>query len=217
MLVETMIIQKVERSVVTSLDIAETFEKDHSKVLRDIRELECSKDFRLSNFVQYSYVKLQGKKMPMYYMTRDGFTLVAMGYTGEKAMKFKEGYIRQFNEMEKILLGKIRERDKGIAVRQALTNALKESQENAMMHGHAYSTYTDMVYRILFGKSAKQLREEKGLSTKDNLRDFLTEEELKSVQSKEMLVSGLIDCGWGYSQIRDFLKGQSQSIIEQAG
>lgn len=217
MLVETMIIKKVERSVVTSLDVAETFGKEHNKVLRDIRELDCSDEFRLSNFGQSSYVNLQGKKMPMYYMTRDGFTLVAMGYTGEKAMKFKEGYIRQFNEMEKILLGKIRERDKGIAVRQALTNALKESQENARMHGHAYSTYTDMVYRILFGKSAKQLREEKGLSTKDNLRDFLTEEELKSVQSKEMLVSGLIDCGWGYSQIRDFLKGQSQSMIEQAG
>lgn len=144
--------------------------------------------------------------MPMYYMTRDGFTLVAMGYTGEKAMKFKEGYIRQFNEMEKLLIGKIRERDKGIAVRQALTNAIKESQENERMHGHAYSTYTDMVYRTLFGKTAKQLREEKEISTKDNLRDFLTEEELKAVQSKEMLVSGLIDCGWGYSQIRDFLK-----------
>ena len=217
MLVETMVIQKAERSVATSLDVAETFEKEHNKVLRDIRELECSDDFRLSNVGQSFYINLQGKKMPMYYMTRDGFTLVAMGYTGEKAMKFKEGYIRQFNEMEKILLGKIRERDKGIAVRQALTNALKESQENARMHSHAYSAYTDMVYRILFGKTAKQLREEKELSVKDNLRDFLTEEELKSIQSKEMLVSGLIDCGWGYSQIRDFLKRQTQNILEQVG
>lgn len=217
MLVETMVIRKVETSITTSLDVAETFEKEHNKVLRDIRELECSDDFRLSNFGQSFYINAQGKKMPMYYMTRDGFTLLAMGYTGEKAMKFKEGYIRQFNAMEKILLGKIRERDKGIAVRQALTNALKESQENERMHGHAYSTYTDMIYRTLFGKTAKQLREEKGISTKDNLRDFLTEEELKSVQSKEMLVSGLVDCGWGYSQIRDFLKDQFQNMLEQAG
>lgn len=217
MLVETMVIRKVETSITTSLDVTETFEKEHNKVLRDIRELECSDDFRLSNFGQSFYINAQGKKMPMYYMTRDGFTLLAMGYTGEKAMKFKEGYIRQFNAMEKFLLGKIRERDKGIAVRQALTNALKESQENERMHGYAYSTYTDMVYRTLFGKTAKQLREEKGISIKDNLRDFLTEEELKSVQSKEMIVSGLIDCGWGYSQIRDFLKGQSQNMLEQAG
>ena len=206
MLVETMIIKKVETSIVTSLDVAETFEKEHKRVLQDIRNLGCSEEFGQHNFVLSSYTSIQNKKQPMYCMTRDGFTLLVMGYTGEKAMKFKEGYIRQFNAMEKVLLGKIRERDKGIAVRQALTNALKESQENERMHGHAYSTYTDMVYRTLFGRTAKQLREENGLSTKDNLRDFLTEEELKAVQSKEMLVSGLIDCGWGYSQIRDFLK-----------
>lgn len=207
MLVETMIIKKVETSIVTSLDVAETFEKEHKRVLQDIRNLGCSEEFGQHNFVLSSYISAQNKKQPMYCMTRDGFALLAMGYTGEKAMKFKEGYIRQFNAMEKVLLGKIRERDKGIAVRQALTNALKESQENERMHGHAYSTYTDMVYRTLFGRTAKQLREEKRLSTKDNLRDFLTEEDLKAVQSKEMLVSGLIDCGWGYSQIRDFLKG----------
>lgn len=217
MLVETMIIRKVETSIVTSLDVAETFGKEHKRVLQDIRELGCSEEFGQHNFVLSSYTSIQNKKQPMYCMTRDGFTLLVMGYTGEKAMKFKEGYIRQFNAMEKVLLGKIRERDKGIAVRQALTNALKESQENERMHGHAYSTYTDMVYRTLFGKTAKQFREEKGLSAKDNLRDFLTEEELKAVQSKEMLVSGLIDCGWGYAQIRDFLKGQAINVLEQAG
>ncbi len=216
MLVETMIIKKVERSVVTSLDVAETFGKEHNKVLRDIRELDCSDEFRLSNFGQSFYVNLQGRKQPMYYMTRDGFTLVVMGYTGEKAMKFKEGYIRQFNEMEKALFGKIRERDKGIAVRQALTNALKESQENERMHGHAYSTYTDMIYRALFQKTAKQLREEKGISPKENLRDFFTEEELKAVQSKERLTSGLIDCGWGYQQIKEFVQTQTQNMLEQA-
>ena len=50
MLVETAKINKQEVTVVTSLDIARTFEKEHNKVLRDIRELECSEEFRLSNF-----------------------------------------------------------------------------------------------------------------------------------------------------------------------
>lgn len=213
MLVETMVIGKVETSIVTSLDIAETFEKEHNKVLRDVRELECSEEFRQSNFGQSSYINSQNKKMPMYYMTRDGFTLLVMGYTGEKAMKFKEGYIRQFNAMEKVLIGKIRERDKGIAVRQALTNALKESQEDERMHGHAYSTYTDMIYRVLFGKTAKQMREENGLTKRDNLRDLFTEEELKAVQSKERLVSGLIDCGWGYQQIKEFIQNEATKMI----
>ena len=205
MLVEIMRFGKEEKSVVTSLDIAETFSKEHRRVLQDIRDLECSEEFRQHNFVQSDYLNTQNHKHPMYLITRDGFTLLVMGYTGEKAMKFKEGYIRQFNAMEKALIGKIKEREKGIAVRQALTNALKESQENERMHGFAYSTYTDMIYRSVFGKSAKQLREEYGIARKENLRDCLTAEELKQVQSKEMLVSGLVDCGWGYEQIKRFI------------
>lgn len=212
MLVEIMKVGKEEKSVVTSLDIAETFEKEHKNVLRDIRELECSEEFRRLNFEQSEYLNEQSHKQPMYYITRDGFTLLVMSYTGEKAMKFKEGYIRQFNAMEKALIGRIREREKGIAVRQALTNALKESQENERMRGFAYSTYTDMIYRSLFGKSAKQLREEYGITKKENLRDCLTEEELRQVQSKEMLVSGLVDCGWGYEQIKRFISENLKQI-----
>ena len=185
MLVEVMMIGKVETSIVTSLDIAETFEKEHKRVLQDIRELECSEDFRRHNFVHSSYVNCQNKKQPMYYVTRDGFTLLAMGYTGEKAMKFKEGYIRQFNAMEKLLIGKIKEREKGIAVRQAFTKAIQQSSENERMHGHAYSTYTDVIYKSIFGKNAKQLRDEFGISKKENMRDCFSEEDLVKIQNAE--------------------------------
>ena len=112
MLVETTRINKQEMTVVSSLDIAETFGKEHKHILRDIRELECSEEFRQSNFGPSSYVNEQNKKQPMYYVTRDGFTILVMGYTGEKAMKFKEAYIKQFNAMEKMLQGKLIEREK---------------------------------------------------------------------------------------------------------
>lgn len=166
MLVEIKTVNKEEVTVVTSLDVAETFGKEHARVLRDIRELDCSEEFRHGNFAESYYVNAQNKKQPMYYITRDGFTLLAMGYTGEKAMQFKEAYIKQFNAMEKALIGKVKEREKGIAVRQALTNAIKESGENERMHGHAYSTYTDLIYKVVLGKSAKQLREELGIGNK---------------------------------------------------
>lgn len=205
MLVEVTRINKEEVTVVSSLDIAETFGKEHARVLRDIRELECSDEFRLGNFAESSYINSQNKKQPMYLITKDGFTLLAMGYTGEKATKFKETYIRQFNAMEKALIGKLKEREKGIAVRQALTNALHKSQEDVRMHGHAYSTYTNAICKALFGKNAKQLREEYGIGKQDNLRDMLTAEELRDVQSMEMLVSGLVGCGWGYEKIKGFI------------
>ena len=213
MLVEVMMIGKVETSIVTSLDIAETFGKEHKRVLQDIRELECSEDFGRHNFVQSSYVNCQNKKQPMYYVTRDGFTLLAMGYTGEKAMKFKEGYIRQFNAMEKLLIGKIKEREKGIAVRQAFTKAIQQSSENERMHGHAYSTYTDVIYKSIFGKNAKQLRDEFGISKKENMRDCFSEEDLVKVQNAEMLVSALVGYGWGYNEIKEFILNKSINKI----
>ncbi|MBU9747221.1 Rha family transcriptional regulator [Lachnospiraceae bacterium ASD3451] len=204
---------KEEVTVVTSLDVAETFEKRHADVLRDIERMECSEKFTERNFALSSYNDSSGKSNKMYFITRDGFTMLAMGYTGDKAMKFKEAYIRQFNAMEKALIGKMKEREKGIAVRQALTNALQLSQENERMHGHAYSTYTNVIYKAVFGKDAKHLREEYGIAKKDNLRDYFSEEELKAVQSVEMVVSGLIDFGWSYEQIKDFILHQDLLML----
>ena len=207
MLVEVKRIRKAEVTVVSSLDVAETFGKEHKNILRDIEELNCSEEFRKLNFERSKYsVENNKRTYPMYYMARDGFTILVMGYTGEKAMRFKEAYIKQFNAMEKILQGKRIEREKGIAVRQSLTKALQQSTDNERMHGHAYSAYTNCIYKALFGKNTKQLREELGIGRKENLRDYLSTEELKAIQSMECLVSGLVDCGWGYDQIKEFIQ-----------
>lgn len=213
MLVEVMKFGKEERVAVTSLDVAETFGKEHKHVLRDIRELACSEEFRQSNFGPSEYVNEQNKKQPMFVMTRDGFTLLVMGYTGDLAMKFKEAYIKQFNAMESTLQGKIIERQKGIAVRQALTKSLQQSIENERMHGHAYSTYTNCIYKVLFDMNANQLRDKYGISKKENLRDCFSAEELRAIQSMECLVSGLVDCGLGYDEIKAFIQKTNTRLI----
>lgn len=146
MLVEIKRISKMEMTVVSSLDVAETFEKRHADVLRDIEELGCSKDFRERNFALSKYLIENNKRSyPMYYMTRDGFTILVMGYTGEKAMRFKEAYIKQFNAMEKALQGKLIEREKGIAVRQSLTkrcnSLLKMSACTVMLILHTRTVF----------------------------------------------------------------------------
>lgn len=207
-------VNKEEVTVVTSLDVAETFEKRHSDVLRDIERLQCSEEFTERNFALTSYKDASGKNNKEYLITRDGFTMLVMGYTGEKAMQFKEAYIRQFNNMEKLLKEKVVERQKGITVRHIVTDMIKQSRENERMHGFAYSIYTDMIYKTLFGKSAKQFREEFGISKEESLRDCFTKEELKAIQSKEMLVSSLIDCGWGYEQIKGFIQKETKKMIE---
>lgn len=74
------------------------------------------------------------------------------------------------------------------------------------MHGHAYSTYTNCIYKVLFGMNANQLREKFGVGKGGSLRDCFTPEELRAVQSMEYLVSGLVDCGWEYEQVKEFIQ-----------
>ncbi len=88
-----------------SLMVAKIFGKRHDHVLRDISALDIPEDFRLPNFGETSRT-VPGpnggtRKVPMVSMTRDGFCLVAFGFTGPKAMQFKIAYIERFNAMER--------------------------------------------------------------------------------------------------------------------
>jgi Rha family phage regulatory protein len=81
--------------------VAEVFGRNHYNVMRDIEALDCSEEFRKSNFGFSSYQPIGAKRSyPMYLMTRDGFTFLAMGFTGARAAEFKEKYISEFNRME---------------------------------------------------------------------------------------------------------------------
>lgn len=84
----------------TSLQVAEHFGKRHTHVLRAIRNLGVSEEFSRLNFGPRDYIDERGKVQPMYDMTRDGFAMLAMGFTGQEAMGWKEAYIAAFNAME---------------------------------------------------------------------------------------------------------------------
>lgn len=88
-----------------SLLVAEKFGKNHKHVLDAIRELISSaeKSAVLKMFVPYTYIASNNKENPMFIMNRDGFTLLAMGFTGEKALQFKLEYINAFNKMEEAI------------------------------------------------------------------------------------------------------------------
>jgi Rha family phage regulatory protein len=94
-----LVIDYHHKPVTTSLLVAERFGKRHDDVLRAIRGLDCSPEFSLRNFTESNY-GLRGKQYPMYYITKDGFAFLVMGFTGLTAARFKEEYIEQFNKME---------------------------------------------------------------------------------------------------------------------
>lgn len=88
-----------------SLLVADKFGKNHKHVLDAIRELISSaeKSAVLKMFVPSTYIASNNKENPMFIMNRDGFTLLAMGFTGEKALQFKLEYINAFNKMEEAI------------------------------------------------------------------------------------------------------------------
>ena len=102
---ETLVLRnQTGNDVTTSLIVAEVFGKEHRNVLRDIENLSCSDSFRMLNFERTPYTHPQnGQTYEMYEMTKDGFSFLVMGYTGEKAGQFKELFISEFNKREALL------------------------------------------------------------------------------------------------------------------
>lgn len=152
----------------TSKVIAEAFGKRHDRVLRAIDNLQCSVDFRHRNFGETSNIV----SMPnggtrtdrSYTITRDGFSFLAMGFTGKKAAEWKERFIAAFNQMEQELIRQaiqkqnsiwIQARQSGKVARLELTDAVQEFVEYAHKQGSTnahryYSSITMMEYRALF-------------------------------------------------------------------
>jgi len=86
----------------TSLSVANVFNKRHSDILAQIREFPQD-DFTERNFPLSEYTDATGRKLPMYNLTRDGFSLLVMGFTGERAYKWKIEFIAAFNKMEAMI------------------------------------------------------------------------------------------------------------------
>ena len=93
------------QAVCSSLDVAAHFNKKHLHVLRDIKQLknyfnESKIGFVEKNFHPVTYTDPKGEARPAYNLTRDGFTLLAMGFTGAEALRWKIAYLEEFNRME---------------------------------------------------------------------------------------------------------------------
>ncbi|MGX7596331.1 Rha family transcriptional regulator [Planococcus plakortidis] len=101
---KNLLIMHNQQAVTSSTNIAETFNKQHAHILRDVDQLR--KD--VSNFGEMFFETTEpdsyGRDRRIYLMNRDGFTLLAMGFTGSKALHFKVEYINAFNQMERQML-----------------------------------------------------------------------------------------------------------------
>ena len=194
---------------VDSLFVAKFFDKKHSHVLRDIENLDCSDDFRQSNFGLTLYTDEQGKRRPRYAMTRDGFTFLAMGYRGEKAAKFKELYIKRFNEMEKFIKTLVSARKEF----PLLTENIKLLYDDPKPYH--FSNECDMINRIVIGMSAKQFRLEQGIEKGESIRPYLTEEQINMLELLQKVDVGLLVAFPNYEDRKRHLEWYKSKISTQ--
>lgn len=177
---------KNDTARVDSRYVAECFEKEHKNVIRDIRELDCSDEFRLLNFEPSSYKNQQGKKQPCYCMTRDGFVFLVMGYRGKKAAHFKEMYIRRFNEMEEHIKSLVSARQEF----PLLTDNIKLAYDNPKPYH--YSNECDMINRIVLGMTSKQYKIAHDIPSNESIRPYLSEEQIKLLDVLQKVDIGLL-------------------------
>ena len=107
-----------EQALTTSLKVADKFKKEHKNVVRDIRTLieQMASESQSSNLASAMFQETQyqaeagGRYYPMFLMNYDGFTLLTMGFSGKKALKFKLDYIQAFNAMKQKIIELMAER-----------------------------------------------------------------------------------------------------------
>ena len=148
-----LVIMKDRQAVTDSLKVAESFDKKHKDVLKAWKNLAAQNCATKKMFVESTYVN-RGKEYPMIYMNRDGFTLLAMGFTGKKALDFKLKYIQAFNEMEK-------------RIRQPKSERLEIMRKNSatkragVLYKIAMATESNISRQKLLHKAAEALTGEK--------------------------------------------------------
>lgn len=172
--------------------IAEIFDKEHRHVLDSVRLILDSKsgvkpEFTEAHFRLSEYKDSTGRKLPEYILTRDGFTLVAMGFTGKKAMQFKVAYIERFNQMESFI--------------ESLSAAKLEFPEftRAILAAHEepktwhFSNEINMINRITLGMDAKHFKLVNGIDEKaPSIRPYLSLTQIKAVEALQKFDIGLI-------------------------
>lgn len=205
----SLVFNKKNEAVTTSLLVAQKFGKRHDNVLKDIETKVIgflTPKFLGVHFKKTSYKNLQNKKQPMYEMTKDGFTILVMGYTGKLAMQFKEEYIASFNKMHDW----IKERNKLKLEYPELTDAIQLSKENPK--AYHFSNENFMLYDIILGQSSRKLKKEIGI---ENFRDVMNDGQIARLQRLQRHDVALIELNFSYEERKNELTKFNKKLVKR--
>ena len=175
--------------------ISEIFGIEHKSLIvlvrkykDELKELGTIRDFK-------SPLAGSKRKSTVYELSESQFSfLIMLTRNNEKTVKFKLLFAKEFFKMKKELLARVETRYIGISVRKKLTDTIKNCvTDDGNFKNYAYSNYSRLVLKKILGKKVKKVREERGLKEKDNIRNFLTIEELEKVQELESKIATFIE------------------------
>ena len=162
--------------------------KEFGKVAFEMRPLSDSKT---------------GQSEKVYHLTEEQATLLITYLKNtEPVRRFKKELVRQFYEMKTELLRRQINREERKPIRRSLTDSVKDNPDKGVW---SYKLYTDLCYKAVVGKTASQLRKERGAAPKANVTDFLTADELSAVSRVEGQIAVLHDMGMEYEQIKQMV------------
>lgn len=115
---------------------------------------------------------------------------------------------RYFIEIEKVYKKQIAIREAGKITRRSLTDVIRDEIPDSPHKRFKYKHFTDLVYTVAIGCSAKKFRQANGLDKEANIREYLSPTQIKAVDKYESLIKDLIRMGWEYEQIANFVKSQ---------
>lgn len=167
------ITNKDGKLTVSSREVAERFEKRHDHVLRDVEALlDQNPKLGADYFIESSYKAGTGKPYKQYELTRDGFSLLAMGFTGAKALGWKLKFIEAFNKMEETIKAPPLPHGKELLALAVLeAHETIENQERQIKELIPKAVFADSVAAsstsILIGELAKILKQN-GVATGQN-------------------------------------------------
>jgi Rha family phage regulatory protein len=156
-------------------------------------------------FQLISYKDSMNRTQEKYILNFDAFMLVAMAYTTTNAMLVKVKYINEFRDTQEQLTQFLIARAKGKATRLQVSTAVNEAFADSKNLKWKHKHFTDLTYKVVLGLNCKQLKEDRGLLKTDNLRDFLSVEEIEMLDTVENELSVLIGYGIDYHQAKEML------------
>ena len=203
-----------KKAQVSSRKVADTFDKQHSHVMRDIRDIinKSSDNFGESNY-GLSYYKAGTREYKEYLITKDGLVMLVMGYKTKKAMKIKEAYIEQFNKMGEL----IKNREFARMDYQPMTKAFQEyylEVKGREPNGFEYANEADRLNLLVLGMKSKEYRQKHNLN-KDEVRDFMPKWQLKALDKLQRLNTDLLQARVNEEQRQNILENKYQHIFNE--